>query len=366
MLKVETFSCFDKDIILMDMQNEFTNQHLLEEWHLIHSKTIRERRSIRKFNGTPVKKDLVVSLLHKAASLYVAEEKPKWRCIYYGTYESRQKLAESMTVKLKEGKLGKLGLNKMVDFLTKKVADTPAHLIFIAESAITQRQSDENYAAVCSIMQNFQLLGWEHGLGMLWYTEQIIQSKSFFKEIGLREGERFAGILNIGYFEKTPRTRKRRTPAEQKWTVIGGDDHHRVTSQSVLELLNDAVWAPNDGLREPWRFIYVTGNEALSILRTSSRDTTFLFVVAKEEADLHKQEEDYAAICCLVQNFLLLANSKLWHARRMIPEWIYDQEQSKRFGVRPEERIVAVLELGGDDQDSNSVSTPSMVNITHL
>ncbi|GIP36615.1 hypothetical protein J2TS4_58250 [Paenibacillus sp. J2TS4] len=355
----------------MGMQNEFTRQHLLGELYLIISKTIRERRSIRKFNGTPVEKDLVISLLHKAASLYVAQETPKWRCIYYGTYESRQKLAESMTVKLKEGKLGKLGLNKMVDFLTKKVADTPAHLIFIAESAVTQRQSDENYAAVCSIMQNFQLLGWEHGLGMLWYTEQIIQSKSFFKEIGLREGERFAGILNIGYFEKTPRTRKRRTPAEQKWTVIGGEDrlysdNYRVTSQSVLELLNDAVWAPNDGLREPWRFIYVTGNEAPGILQTSSRDAAFLLIVAKEEADLHKQEEDYAAICCLVQNFLLLVNSKPWHARRMIPEWIYDQEQRKLFGVRPQERIVAVLELGEDDQHSNSVSTPSMVNITHL
>ncbi|GIN74263.1 hypothetical protein J14TS2_47380 [Bacillus sp. J14TS2] len=334
------------------------------------SKTIRERRSIRKFNGTPVDKELIVSLLNKAASLYVAEETPQWRCIYYGTYESRQRLAESMTAKMKESKFGKLVLNKMINFVTKKVADTPAHLVFIAESAENRRQSDEYYAAVCSIMQNFQLLGWEHSLGMLWYTDPMIQSESFFKEIDLQEGERFAGILNIGYFEKKPRNR-RRTPAEQNWTVMSGtdrihSDHLRVTLQSVLEMLNEAIWAPNDGLREPWRFIYVSGSEATGKLLTSYEDAPlgFLLVVAKEEADPHKQEEDYAAICCLIQNFQLLAKSKSWHAHRMLPEWIYDQEQCKPFGIRPQENIVAVIELRSDDRYLNSVSTPLMVNIT--
>jgi len=338
------------------------------------SKTIRERRSIRKFKEAPVDKELIVSLLHKASSLYITEEMPQWRCIYYSTYESRQRLAKSMTVKLKESKLGKLVLNnKMIDFLMKKIADTPAHLIFIAESAENQQQSDENYAAVCSIMQNFQLLGWEHGLGMLWYTDPMILSKSFFKEIGLQEGERFAGILNIGYFEKTPRTRKSRTPAEHKWTAIGrGDrlhsDNLEVTSQSILEILNESIWAPNDGLREPWRFIFVKGSEETDILQISYKDTSlaFLLVVATEETDLHKQEEDYAAICCLIQNFQLLAKSKAWHVRRKIPEWIYDQEQCKQFGIQPQERIVSVLEFWGDAPYLNPIPAPSTLNITLL
>lgn len=337
------------------------------------SKTIRERRSIRKFNATPIEQELIVSLLNEAASLYESEGTPHWRCVHFSTQESRQRLAKSMIAKMKESNLGRLFPAKMIDFITKKVSDTPAHLIFIAESAGNQRQSDENYAAVCSIMQNFQLLGWEHGLGMLWYTEPMIKSESFFKEIGLRKGERFAGILNIGYLEKTPRTRKKRTPAEQKWTAIDGDDRPqsdnlRVSSQSILEILNEAVWAPNDGLREPWRFIYVTGGKATGKLRTSYEDASpwFLLVVAKEEADPHKQEEDYAAICCLIQNFQLLAKSKPWHVRRTIPKWIYDRERCKSFGIRPQERIVAVLELGGDERHSNSASTPPILNITHL
>lgn len=324
------------------------------------SQTIKERRTIRKFKTTPVAQEQIVSLLKEAASLYEAEGTPHWRCLYIGTPESREQLAESMLAKVKESSLGKLLPGPMTNFLKKQAIDIPAHVIFIAETADTQRQRDENYAAVCSIMQNVQLLGWEQGLGMLWYTDMLICSESFFKKIGLREGERFAGILEIGYFEKAPKARKR-TPAEQNLSIIGeggrADSFHLpVSPQSVLELLNEAVWAPNDGMREPWRFIYVPGGEAAGKLRSSGGDASlpFLLVVAKEEADLHKQEEDYAAVCSLTQNFQLLAKSKPWQVRRLLPEWIYDRERCSLFGLRPLERIVAVLELGGEKRFSNS------------
>jgi nitroreductase len=123
-------------------------------------------------------------------------------------------------------------------------------------------------------------------------------------------------------------------------------------------VLNDAVWAPNDGLREPWRFIYVTGDGAAAKLHASTRGLflSFLIVVAKEEADQRKQDEDYAAVCCLIQNFQLLAKSKAWHVRRTIPESMYDQKQPKPFGIRPQERIVAMLELGHGVQRPASIA----------
>lgn len=341
-----------------------------------YSQTIRERRTIRKFNTTPVAPELVVSLLNEAVSLYEAEGTPRWRCLYAGTPESRKRLVESMIAKMKESKFSKLIPAKMIDIFIKRITDIPAHLIFIAESAADQRQRDENYAAVCSVMQNFQLLGWKRGLGMLWDTDPMFQSESFLAEIGLLEGERFAGILHTGYFDKAPRAR-RRTPAEQKWIAIGGggepdgpqSDNGRISEQSILEVLNDAVWAPNDGLREPWRFIYVTGSEAAAKLPGSSGNPSaaFLLFVAKEEADPHKQEENYAAVCCLIQNFQLLAKSKLGHVRRTVPEWTYDQERCEPFGIRRQERIVAVLELGADDRSSDSApASPPLLNITHF
>ncbi|CAM3500274.1 MULTISPECIES: nitroreductase family protein [Paenibacillus] len=341
-----------------------------------YSQTIRERRTIRRFNPTPVDPDIIVSLLTDAAKLYETEGTPRWRCLYAGTAESRQRLVESMIAKMKESKFGKLIPAKMINYFIKQITDIPSHLIFIAESASDQRQRDENYAAVCSIMENFLLLGWERGLGALWDTDPMLQSESFLAEIGLQEGERFAGILHVGYFDKVPRAR-RRTPAEQKWTLIVGDgqpsevqsNNARISEQSILEVLNDAVWAPNDGLREPWRFIYVTGSGAagkLPVLQ-GNPSPALLLVVAKEEADSHKQEEDYAAVCCLIQNFQLLAKSKPWYARRTVPEWIYNQDHCKLFGIRPLERIVAVLELGEDDPFSQSApSAPPLLNLTHL
>ncbi|MGG3279093.1 nitroreductase family protein [Paenibacillus solani] len=338
--------------------------------------TIRERRTIRKFNTTPVAPELVVSLLNDAVNLYEDKGTCRWRCLYAGTPESRHRLVESMMTKMKENRFVKLMPSKMIDFFIKRVTEIPAHLIFIAESASDRRQSDENYAAVCSVMQNFQLLGWECGLGALWDTDPMFQNESFLTEIGLQEGERFAGILHIGYYDKAPRAR-RRTPAEQKWTAIGEGGKAdvlqsarvRVSTQSILEVLNDAVWAPNDGLREPWRFIYVSGSEAAGKLLDSYGNTSssFLLIVAEHEEDPHKQEEDYAAICCLIQNVQLLVKSRPWYARRSIPEWIYDLDQCKVFGIQPEERIVAVLELGENDRSLQSESSPPpLLNITHL
>ncbi|MEF7440864.1 nitroreductase family protein [Paenibacillus lautus] len=338
--------------------------------------TIRERRTIRRFNTTPVSPELVVSLLNDAVNLYEDKGMPRWRCLFAGTPESRHRLVESMMTKMKENRFVKLMPPKMIDFFIKRVTDIPAHLIFIAESASDRRQSDVNYAAVCSVMQNFQLLGWERGLGALWDTDPMFQSESFLAGIGLQEGERFAGILHIGYFDKAPRAR-RRTPAEQKWTAIGESretdrlqsQRVRISAQTILEVLNDAVWAPNDGLREPWRFVYVSGSDAAARLSDSNGNTSsaFLLIVAEHEEDPHKQEEDYAAICCLIQNVQLLVKSRPWYARRSIPEWIYDQDQCEVFGIQPEERVVAVLELGKNDRSLQSEpSPPPPLNLTHL
>lgn len=317
------------------------------------SGTIRERRTIRRFSDIPVEQGIIVSLLNEAAALYEAEGTPRWRCLFAGDPESRNELAECMIAKVKGSTLAKLLPAKMTDLMKKQIINTPAHLLFIAESGETERQQDINYAAVCSIMQSVQLLGWEQGLGMLWYTDPMMLSEPFYKKIGLRAKERFAGILEIGYFDKAPKGRKR-TPAERSWTIIGEEGSLLANSalpapQSVLKLLNEAVWAPNDGMREPWRFIYVTGGEVARQLSSVEEQIVLplLLVVATEEADPHKQQEDYAAVCCLVQNFQLLAKSEPWQVRRHIPEWVYERERYKALGLRPLERIVAVLELGG-------------------
>ncbi|MHA6534696.1 nitroreductase family protein [Paenibacillus sp. BAC0078] len=182
---------------------------------------IRERRTIRKFNQTPVAEELVAELLNAAAGLFPASDTVIWRCLYAGTSESRTRLADYILEQMTGSRLGKWIPGKMIELFKKRFIDIPGHVVVIAGTGPDRRASDQNYAAVCSILQNFQLLGWERQLGMLWDTEPMMQSEEFFKRIGVRENERFVGIIHLGYFDKVPRGRAR-TTAEKKWTVYTG------------------------------------------------------------------------------------------------------------------------------------------------
>lgn len=182
---------------------------------------IRERRSIRKCNSRPVEQELVVELLSSAARLQPSIETESWRVVYAGTPEANKRLVDYMLAPMTQSKLGKLIPGKLLDVLLKRFTDIPAHVIVMSTAGPDRLTNDRNYSAVCGMMQSFQLLGWERGLGMVWDTESMIQHEGFFKGIGLHEDERFVGILHLGYFDKVPRSRKR-TPAEQKWNLFQG------------------------------------------------------------------------------------------------------------------------------------------------
>jgi nitroreductase len=133
-----------------------------------------------------------------------------------------------------------------------------------------------------------------------------------------------------------------------------------VTQQLVLELLNHAVWAPNHGLREPWRFIYVDNKGGNTMRTLQESASAYLIVVMKEDSNLHKRDEDFAAVCCLIQNFQLLAWEKKLGVRRTRQEWVYDQERCQLFGVQEKELIVSVLELGYYKQMPQAVLNKSI------
>jgi Nitroreductase len=178
---------------------------------------IRERRSIRKFNGMPVPQDLVKRLLHKAEQLCSYDGEARWRYVYAGTPEARERLADYMIEKFQENKIVKLALGMLTESFHKRFVEVPANLIVFAKTDSDPIIHESSYGTVCRIMQNFQLLGWEERLGMVWITEPAIQSELFFKRVGLQEDERFVGILQIGYFDKAPKGRAR-TAAERSWT----------------------------------------------------------------------------------------------------------------------------------------------------
>lgn len=131
----------------------------------------------------------------------------------------------------------------------------------------------------------------------------------------------------------------------------------------IIELLETAVYAPNHRLTEPWRFVIVEsfaareelaeiggalaaerGKDARAAADKLRAVPLFLFVIMREHHDELMRTEDYAATCCVVQNFLLLATERglgtLWKT-------IADNSRLRRLlELADDERVVAFLHLG--------------------
>ena len=129
----------------------------------------------------------------------------------------------------------------------------------------------------------------------------------------------------------------------------------QVDPEAILHLLDAAVWAPNDGLREPWRFLFVEGKhreEALPLHRRKA--PAHLVIIANAEGAMHKQAEDLAAVYCLIQNLKLLGMDNGIGIEVCIEGWIYDETVRQRLGIRNHERIAAILNIGYADIGSPS------------
>ncbi|MFB4261324.1 nitroreductase family protein [Shouchella clausii] len=182
---------------------------------------IHERRTIRKFNASPVSQKLVMELLLKAEQLCPYEGEARWRYVYAATPEAREKLASYVSEKIMDSKMARLTLNKLMKSFHKRFTEAPANIIAVVKTDPDPIKKKEAYGTLCRILQNFQLLAWEQRLGMVWITgpSSFIQSEQFHKRIGLQEDEQFVGLLQIGYFDKIPKGRTR-TPAERLWTAV--------------------------------------------------------------------------------------------------------------------------------------------------
>jgi len=98
-----------------------------------------------------------------------------------------------------------------------------------------------------------------------------------------------------------------------------------VPRKLILEAVEVARWAPNHHLTEPWHF-YLLGDEAIAksieltrivvserkgeeIGKFKAEDAAkrpgWLVVTCKRSDDELAEQEDYAAVCCAIQNFSL-------------------------------------------------------------
>jgi nitroreductase len=174
---------------------------------------IKNRRSVRVFKKDPVPTELILELLNIAIWAPNHGHREPWRFILH-VGEGRSVLAEAMLQTYSGETREKHGRPKYDYFL-----GVPAHLTVLLPEDPRQKQWDEDYAAACCLIQNFQLAAWERGLGVVWKTNNYGYDPKFREAIGVRPEEKIVGVLHIGYPEIVPQARPR-SAAENKLTIV--------------------------------------------------------------------------------------------------------------------------------------------------
>lgn len=174
---------------------------------------IKERRSIRVFKKDPVSRQLIVDLLNIAVWAPNHGNRQPWRFILFQG-DGRTTFANAMVQTYSAEEYEKYGEKKK-----EYLAAVPAHVIVVMKEDPRQKVWDEDYAATCSLIQNFQLAACEQGLGVVWKTNNYGYYPKFREIVGVQPGEKIVGILHIGYPEVVPH-KQSRTNAEELLTII--------------------------------------------------------------------------------------------------------------------------------------------------
>ena len=147
----------------------------------------------------------------------------------------------------------------------------------------------------------------------------------------------------------------------------------KVSKDDVVEIINDAVWAPNHGNREPWRLV-VACEENLPKILEILRDVTipkwrdlseeevtkqmmkftsagaYMFVIIHEDRRQKERLEDFAAASSFLQNVQLLAWDRGIGTCWKTPVFIETPAFNSALGVQSGERIIAMLQFGYFDE----------------
>ena len=164
-------------------------------------------------------------------------------------------------------------------------------------------------------------------------------------------------------------------------------DQTPIPRAAIEELLDAARWAPNHKLTHPWRFnVFMgEGRERLVAARqtavragndkkgkpTTAEDLEFarakvfsapvLVIVSQvgNEEDLIRYKEDYAAVWCAIQNFLLAATARGLASYPSTGAWIDQNFVGPAIGLPEDEKPVACIFLGHSEAATSAKRFPA-------
>lgn len=181
---------------------------------------ILQRRSIKNFNGQPVERETLISVLDDAKWAPNHGNREPWRLVVAcgkELTELHELLREFGVPKWKE--LSEEDLVKNM----KKFTSPGGYAFVIVPEDVRQKERLEDYAAASAYIQNAQLLAWDLGIGSCWKTPPFIDAPKFRQAMGAKPGERIISMLQFGYFDEMPKA-KQRKDSEEFITFFGATE----------------------------------------------------------------------------------------------------------------------------------------------
>lgn len=183
----------------------------MNEQSLTVRQAIVQRRSIKNFNGQPVDRETLLTVLEDAKWAPNHGSREPWRLVVAcgkELSELHELLREFGVPKWKDMSDEELTKNM------KKFTSPGAYAFVVVPEDVRQKERLEDYAAASAFIQNAQLLAWDLGIGSCWKTPPFIDAPKFREAMGIKQGERIISMLQFGYFDEMPKARQRKSTEE--------------------------------------------------------------------------------------------------------------------------------------------------------
>lgn len=156
---------------------------------------IRNRRTVRKFNNQDVSIDTINELLERSVWAPYHDRNEPWRFIVVKG-KAKSRYANEALNCFDETK------QKQYEKYIKSYADNVSFGIFIViEKKGSPILDDIAIASSSALIQNFQLLAWEKGIGVNWLTHDYFEHEGFRKAFEINSDERIVAFICGGYFD---------------------------------------------------------------------------------------------------------------------------------------------------------------------
>tara|TARA_Y100001933_G_C18990869_1_gene560483 strand:+ start:1309 stop:1947 length:639 start_codon:yes stop_codon:yes gene_type:complete len=170
------------------------------------------RRSIYRFENTPVQRDCLERAFEAARHAPCHKQTHPWRFYVLGK-QARARIVDVVEnlSREKSMRLGEIDVEKMVEKARSKILAPPRLIAVTTVRTIGDSVRDEeDYAATVCALHNMVLSLWDQGIGCQWSTGSITRDPAVYSMLEVQESEqRVIGFLKVGYPAVIPEREKK-------------------------------------------------------------------------------------------------------------------------------------------------------------